>query len=308
MNMTDKLKFPYIWMDGKYVKWNQAKVHILTHALHYGTAIFEGMRCYQTQKGPAIFRLNEHLQRMYDGLRIYDLPITYSYDKYRKAVINTLKKNKAKECYIRPIAYLGYKKIGLDKTGIPLSMAIIPVHFPKYYGKKSETGLKMIVSSWRRIRSTILSPHVKASANYLNSVLAKAEAREDGHDEAVMLNAEGHVAEASADNIFIYETDTLYTPPLYDGALGGITRDSVIQLAKYLEIPIKEKTILRDELYTAEEVFVTGTAAEIVHTRSIDGRQIGNGKKGRITEKLQKLFQEVVRGRVKKFDKWLTYY
>ena len=301
------MKFPYVWMDGKFVKWKDANVHILTHALHYGTAIFEGIRCYNTKKGPAVFRLDDHLQRMFDGLKIYDFPMPYSCNAFRQAVIDTLKKNKAGECYIRPLAYLGYKKIGLDKTGIPLQMAIIVIHFPKYYGQKGETGIKTFVSSWRRIESTILSPHAKASANYLNSVLARAEAKETGHDEAIMLNAEGHVAEGSADNVFLFSNGTLYTPPLYDGPLGGITRNSVISLAHNLGIPMQEKPILRDELYTADEIFVTGTAAEIVHVKSVDGRQVGDGKKGKITEKLQTFYHNIVRGNAEEFANWLTY-
>ncbi len=295
-----------IWINGRYVDWKGAKIHLLTHALHYGTAIFEGMRCYDTAHGPAVFRMREHYERLLHGIKSYEFEIGYSVNQMRKITKDLIKKNRVRSCYIRPICYVGYKTIGIDVRGAPYDFAIIPVPFGKYFGEKFETGITCKISSWNRISADILSPHVKASANYLNSVLAKREATDSGYDEAIMLTEEGHVSEGSGENIFIVEDGELSTPPLYDGVLKGITRQSVIELAQEMDIPVKERPLLRDELYTADEVFLTGTAAEITPVIGIDKRKISGGP-GPLTKELRTAFFNVVAGRDERFLKWLDF-
>ncbi len=294
-----------IWMNGKFVNWKDAKVHVLTHALHYGTAIFEGMRCYETTNGPAIFRMKDHYKRLAQGIQSYQFKLDYDIDELRTITKKLIRKNKLKSCYIRPIVYVGYKSIGIDIRGAPFEIAIIPVKLGKYFGKKSETGISCQVSSWKRISSTILSPHVKASANYLNSVLAKREAVDAGYDEAILLSEEGHVSEGSGENVFIVQKGELITPPLYDGVLAGVTRETIMELGKEMGLVVKERSILRDELYTAEEVFLCGTAAEITPVRNIDRRELG--KPGPITRELVENFFNIVKGKDDRFVKWLDF-
>lgn len=297
-----------IWMDGKLVPWKNAQVHVLTHALHYGTAIFEGIRCYNTKKGPAVFRLADHLARLYRGAKSYHFDIPYSQEQFRKAVLQSINANKVDHCYIRPIIYLGYKSIGLSMRGVPVNVAIIPVKFDHYFNpKNSKRGLHCHISSWHRISVNMLSPHVKASANYMNSVLAKAEAEREGFDEAIMLTDEGHVSEGTGENIFIARKGKLITPPFYDSVLGGVTRESLIEVARDLGYVVEEKSILRDELYTADEVFMTGTASEVNFVSKIDDITIGNGKKGKITAVLQEKFHDIVSGNDPKYKKWLEF-
>ncbi|MDO8554254.1 MAG: branched-chain amino acid transaminase [Candidatus Micrarchaeota archaeon] len=297
-----------IWMDGKLVPWKKAQVHVLTHALHYGTAIFEGLRCYSTKKGPAVFRLKDHIARLYRGAKSYHFEIPYSQEQFRKAVFQVIKVNKVDHCYIRPIIYLGYKTMGLSMKDVPVKVAIAPVRFDHYFDpKKAERGLHCCISSWHRISVNQLSPHVKASANYMNSVLAKAEAEREGFDEAIMLTDEGHVSEGTGENIFLARKGKLITPPFYDSVLGGVTRESVIEMAKDLGYVVEEKSVLRDELYTADEVFMTGTASEINFISRVDDVTIGKGKKGPITAALQKKFRGIVTGKEPRYEKWLEY-
>jgi branched-chain amino acid aminotransferase len=295
-----------IWHNGKFVNWMDAKVHVLTHGLQYATAIFEGMRCYDTRHGPAIFRMKDHYQRLIDGAKSYQFNLEYDFDELCSVTKALVRKNKVKSCYIRPILYAGFGTIGINITKTPFEMAIIPIEFGKYFGKKAETGISCEVSSWKRISATILSPHVKASANYLNSVLAKREALNAGYDEAIMLSEEGHVSEGTGENVFIVEKGELVTPPLYDGVLAGVTRETIIQLAKEMSIPVRERSILRDELYTAEEVFLCGTAAEITPVTSIDKRIISKGP-GPVTKELRETFFNVVNGNDERFIKWLDF-
>lgn len=295
-------------MNGKFVPFKQAKVHILTHALHYGTAIFEGIRCYPTIRGPVIFRLRDHLARLYRGMKIYDIHIPYTMEQLERATIQLIKMDKVDRAYIRPIVYLGYKLIGLTTRGAPVEVAIIAVHFDHYFSEEvRKKGLRCKISTWTRQFQQALSPHVKASANYLNSILAKVEAEREGYDEAIMLTHEGHVSEGSGENIFIVRKGKLITPPFSDDILGGITRESVIQMAREMGIEAEEKIILRDELYTADEVFLTGTAAEILHVREIDGIRIADGKAGPITRRLQETFQRIVRAEESAYLPWLTW-
>jgi branched-chain amino acid aminotransferase len=295
-----------IWINGRYVDWKDAKVHILTHALHYGTAIFEGMRCYDTDKGSAVFRMKDHYRRLLEGAKSYQFEIKYSLEQLCGITKELIRRNRVKECYVRPICYAGYGTIGISPVGVPYGLAIIPLNMGKYYGPKAEHGISCEVSSWQRINSNVLSPHVKASANYLNSVLAKREAVNGGYDEAIMLSEEGHVSEATGENLFIVKKGELITPPLYDEILAGVTRQSLLELAKEMDIPVAERSILRDELYTAQEVFLCGTAAELTPVTAIDRRKISNGP-GPVTKELREAFFDVVRGRDERFIKWLDF-
>ncbi|MFN7990685.1 MAG: branched-chain amino acid transaminase [Candidatus Micrarchaeia archaeon] len=295
-----------IWMNGRFVDWKKAKVHVLTHGLHYATAIFEGMRCYSTKDGPAIFRMKDHYRRLIDGTKSYQFGLDYSLSELCRLTKELIRRNRVRSCYIRPICYAGYGTIGINIKGAPFELAIIPVGLGKYFGKKAGTGISCEISSWKRISSTILSPHVKASANYLNSVLAKREAINGGYDEAIMLSEEGHVSEGTGENIFIIKNGELITPPLFDGVLAGVTRESVIQLAREMGVIVKERTILRDELYTADEVFLCGTAAEITPVISIDKRQVGPGP-GKLTKEIMDTFFNVVNGKDERFIRWLDF-
>jgi len=295
-----------IWMDGKFVDWDEAKVHVLTHALHYGTAVFEGMRCYETDEGPAIFRLWDHLERLYNSAKIHMMKITYGKEELAKAIKETIKINRVRECYIRPIAYYGYGEMGLNPRGNPINVAIAVWPWGAYLGEEGlKRGVRCKISSWIRIDTRTLPPLAKATANYLNSVLAKLEAIECGYDEAILLNSNGFIAEGSGENIFIVKGGILLTPPTSSGALYGYTRDSIIELARDLSIPVVERDILREELFMADEAFLTGTAAEVTPIREVDGREIGSGSIGPITERLQGKFFQVVRGRDPRYKKWL---
>jgi branched-chain amino acid aminotransferase len=297
-----------IWLDGDLVKWDEAKIHVLTHGLHYGTGIFEGIRCYKTVNGLAVFRLPDHIQRLVDSGKIYFMDLGFSKDQLQEAVINTIKANKIEECYIRPIAYYGYGKMGVNPMPNRVSVAIAVWEWDEYLkGDKSEIGVRVMVSAWTRIDNRSMPMHAKATANYANSALARVEALKAGFDEAIMLNSDGMVVEASAENIFLVNDSSLITPPVSSGALNGITRDSILALAKEHEIHCEIRDISRDELYIADELFLTGTAAEVKVVGEIDNRIIGNRKIGPITKRLKTNFEQVVHGRDKKFSKiWLT--
>jgi branched-chain amino acid aminotransferase len=300
------MKAKKVFMNGKFVDWEKANVHILTHALHYGTAIFEGMRCYETKQGPAVFRMGDHLQRLQNGTKSYQFKLNYSIKQMSDTIKKLIKLNKLKSCYVRPICYVGYKSIGIDTSNAPYEFSIAAIPFGKYFGEKAEKGISCSISSWRRIKSTILSPHVKASANYLNSVLAKKEALSEGYDEAIMLSEPGHVSEGTGENIFVVKDGNLLTPPLHDAVLEGITRDSIMKIAKDLGISVKEKTMLRDELYTADEVFLCGTAAEVTPVNQVDHRKITKGP-GPITKKLKNAYFNIVNGRDERYIGWLDF-
>lgn len=298
-----------IWIDGSLVNWDEAKIHILTHSLHYGTGVFEGIRCYKTINGQAVFRLPEHIRRLMDSGKIYLMNIQYSKDQLQEAVIDTIKANEIEECYIRLIAYYGYGKMGVNPLPNKVSVAIALWKWDEYLrGDKQNYGARIMVSSWARIDSRSMPVHAKATANYANSALARVEALKSGFDEAIMLNANGMVVEASAENIFIVKDNILITPPVTSGALNGITRDSILTLAREKRIPYEIRDIARDELYLADEVFLTGTAAEVKSVVEIDNRTIGDGKTGAITQRLKILFESVVHGEHKKFSKkWLMF-
>jgi branched-chain amino acid aminotransferase len=299
-----------IWLNGSLVDWDNAKIHVLTHGLHYATGVFEGVRCYKAINGSAIFRLSDHMQRLMDSAQIYFMDLGYTKQQLEKAAIETVKANGMEECYIRPIAYYGYGKMGVNPLPNKVSVAIAVWKWDEYLKRSNGTnkGARMMVSSWIRIDNRALPMRAKATANYANSVLARVEAIKAGFDEAIMLNSAGTVVEASAENIFIVKDNIVATPPTTSGALEGVTRNSILAIAKENGIKCEVRDISRDELYTANEVFVTGTAAGIKPVAEIDNRTIGDGKTGKRTEQLKLLFDAVVHGRDKKFSKiWLTF-
>jgi len=297
----------FIWMNGKMVKWNDAKIHILTHTLHYGTGVFEGIRCYKTSQGPAIFRLKDHCKRLMKSAKIMQIKTKYSQADYEKAINEIVKVNKLEECYIRPLIYYGYGKMGVDTVGAQVDSSIAAFPFPSYLGKEGlEKGIGAKISSFRRHNINSTMTKSKTCGNYVNSTLAKMEALNAGYQEAIMLDTEGYVCECSAENIFIVRDGELVTPPLLN-VLNGITRRSIIEIAKDEKIKVKEEFFSRDQLYTADEVFMTGTAAEVTPIIEIDHRTIGTGTPGEITKKLQKKFFDIVKGKEAKYNKWLTF-
>ena len=297
-----------IWIDGFLYESQDAKVHILTHSLHYGTAVFEGIRCYKTQKGLALFRLEDHLKRLFNSAKIYFMNIEYSMKELEDAIIKTIKKNGLDECYIRPLVYFGHGKMGVYPLNNKVSVSIAVWKWDEYLKKENdEQGIRLMVSGWMRIDGRTMPVHAKATANYANSALARIEAIKSGFDEAILLNTAGKVVEASAENIFIVKNKTLITPPISSGSLEGITRDTVLALAKEDSILTEIRDISKDELYLADEIFLTGTAAEIKSVGEIDNRMIGNGKTGTITKRMKKLFEKVTRGNHKYSEKWLIY-
>lgn len=295
-----------IWFNGKLIAWDEAKVHVLTHALHYGTAVFEGIKCYDTAKGPAIFRLKDHMQRMLNSAKIYQMPIPYSLEELCAAAKETVKANGYSACYVRPIAFYGYGEMGVNPRRNKVDVSCAVWKWGAYLGDEGiEKGIRVMISSWQRIDSRSLPTHAKVSANYANSVLAKLEALDLGFDEAIMLNSHGMVCEGSGENLFVVKGDTLITPPASAGALPGITRDSVITIARDMGIPIIERDLLREELFLADEIFLTGTAAEITPIREVDGRVIGNNGRGELTAKIQAKFFDIVSGKDRKYQHWL---
>jgi len=296
-----------IWMNGKLVPFKDAKIHVLTHALHYSTAVFEGIRCYNTPNGRAIFRLPEHVDRFFNSAKLYGMKIRYTKKQIIDAIIKTVKACGLKECYIRPIAYYGYGTMGLTPTlnKVDVSIACLEMIGEPKAGKFS--GAKCKISKWIRIDSKSQPMQSKSAANYSNAALARVEALKSGYDEAIMLNSSGKVAEGSAENIFIIKNGIIKTPPLNADILNGITRDSVIRLIKSNGIKLIEKNITVKELLKADEVFMTGTAAEVKSVAKINKTTIGNGKIGNITKILQKSFMDVVMGKDQKFASWLRY-
>jgi len=297
-----------IWLNGALVNWDDAKIHVLTHGLHYGTGVFEGIRCYKAVSGSAIFRLSDHVQRLINSGKIYFMDLGYSKQQLEKAIIDTVRANKMDECYIRPIAYYGYGKMGVNPMPNKVSVAIATWKWDEYLKSDGpEKGARVMVSSWTRIDTKSLPMHAKGTANYANSALARVEALKAGFDEAIMLNSAGMVVEASAENIFLVNDGTLFTPPITSGALEGITRDSIIAIAKENGMNCEVRDISRDELYIADEVFLTGTAAEVKPVGEIDNRLVGDGRIGKTTKQLKTMFETIVHGKDKKFSKaWLT--
>ena len=296
-----------IWRDGQLVAWEDATIHVMSHVVHYGSSIFEGMRCYSTPNGPAIFRLREHIRRLLDSCKIYRMPMTHTLEDLVQASVDTVAANELDACYLRPVVIRSGEQMGVFQTGIPVETFIIAWHWGTYLGHDAlENGVDVRVSSWRRAAPSTFPTLAKAGGNYLNSQLAKAEARQDGYSEGIMLDTFGYVSEGSGENLFIVRDGTLYTSPLASAILNGITRDSVAQIARDLGYTVREQQIPREMLYVADELFFTGTAAEITPIRSVDRIPVGEGKPGPITLAIQKQYMGIATGRVPDAHGWLT--
>jgi branched-chain amino acid aminotransferase len=296
-----------IWMDGKLVDWDAAQVHVLTHGLHYGYAVFEGIRSQETARGPAIFRLEEHIDRLVNSAKTYRMKLPFSKEEIMKACVDLVRANGVPEVYLRPIAFSGYGEMGLDPTKSPVQVAVAEWVWGAYLGAEGTTrGVRATVSSWVRMDSRSLPPQAKCSSNYANSALAKMEAVVGGYDEAILLNSAGMVAEGPGENIFRVKAGIVSTPPASSGILRGITRDTVIKFLADEGLPFQRTDFTREELFTADELFYTGTAAGITPIREVDGRPIGTGKFP-ITTRLQKRYEDAIHGRNPQYDAWLTY-
>jgi branched-chain amino acid aminotransferase len=295
-----------IWMNGELVDWDKATVHVLSHALHYGTGVFEGIRCYETPRGPAVFRLREHMERMKQSGKIFMMEIPYSPDELVEATRDLIRLNGLKSCYIRPIAFRGYGDVGVNPENNPVDVTIAVWSWGAYLGETAlKDGIRMTISSWRRHDPNIIPPAAKVTGAYINSVAAKQEALHKGFDEAIMLNTQGYVSEATGENIFVVKNGEILTPPLASGALGGITRDTILRVAADLDMPIRESLIMRSDLYTAEELFCCGTAAEVTPIREVDGRMIG--EPGPISKAIQDKYFQIVKGEDEKYYDWLDF-
>ena len=297
-----------IWMNGKLVPFKNAKVHVLTHALHYSTSIFEGIRCYDTPEGSAIFRLPEHIDRFFNSAKMYSMKMPYSKKKISDGIVSTVNASKLKQCYIRPLAYYGYGTMGLTPTNNKVDVSISCWEWKMGESKAGKfSGAKCKISKWIRIDSKSQPMKAKSAANYSNAALARMEALDAGYDEAIMLNNKGHVAEGSAENIFVVKNGRITTPPLDADILDGITRDSAIKLLKSNKIKVIEKNLRINDLLKADEIFMTGTAAEVKSVTRVNKTKIGDGKIGEVTKELQELFMDTVMGKNKKFRSWLKF-
>ncbi|MGQ0803391.1 MAG: branched-chain amino acid transaminase [Actinomycetota bacterium] len=295
-----------IWMDGKLVDWDDANIHVLTHTLHYGSGVFEGIRAYPTSDGPAVFRLTDHMRRLHQSAHLFLMDLPYSVEELVEATRETIKVNQVDSCYIRPIVYLGYGEMGLNPLPCPVNVSIAVWPWGTYLGDEGiKHGVRMKISSWRRMDPNVNPVAAKGTGIYINSSLAKVEAIKAGYDEAILLNTQGSVAECTGENLFVVKDGALLTPPLASGALEGITRDSVMTIARDHGYEVHETDLLRSDLYAADEAFLTGTAAEIVPMRSVDDREIG--EPGEITRKIQETYFAVVHGEVEQYKHWLDY-
>jgi len=298
----------YIWMNGKLVKWEDAKIHVLSHVIHYGSSVFEGMRAYKTERGPACFRLHEHTDRLFDSAKIYRMEIPYTKDEINNAILNLIGANNLEACYIRPIAYRGYKSLGVDPTGVPIDVAIGVWPWGKYLGEEAlVNGVSVCFSSWNRLAPNTMPAMAKAGANYMNGQLIKLEAKSHGYAEGIALDVFGHVSEGSGENIFMVRNGALITPTFAASILPGITRRTVIRLATDMGIKVIEQNVPREAVYLADEVFFSGSAAEITPITRVDNITIGDGKRGPITEKMQNAYFGIVEGRTEDKYNWLTY-
>jgi branched-chain amino acid aminotransferase len=295
-----------IWMNGDFVAWEDAKVHVLTHGLHYGTGVFDSMRCYETELGPAVFRNAEHIDRLLRSAELYYMPVPYSAEELRAATRELVARNGLRSCYIRPIVNRGYGQMGLNPLEAPVDVTIACWEWGAYLGEEGmRDGIRAKVSSWRRISPDSLIPHAKASGQYLNSVLAKVESLKAGYDEAILLDDHGHVCEGTGENVYIVRDGEIATPGQHNSILDGITRRSVMQIAQDLGYTVVERNIARAEMYLAEEMFLSGTAAELVPVREVDDHVIGTGQPGEITRVLQAAFDDAIHGRSERYREWL---
>jgi branched-chain amino acid aminotransferase len=294
-----------IWMNGELVAWQDAKVHVLTHCLHYGTGVFEGMRAYETERGTAIFRHQDHLDRLFKSAELYYMPIPYTREELRAATHELIARNNLPSCYIRPIAFRGAGVMGIDPLEAPVEVAIAAWPWGAYLGEDAKVhGVRAKVTSWRRISSDSLIPHAKASGQYLNSVLAKIESKKAGYEEGILLDDHGFVCEGTGENIYVVHDGVIVTPPQTAAILDGINRKSVIQIARDEGLELVERDLARAELYLADEVFMTGTAAELTPIREVDDHAIGAGEPGPVTRQLQKVFEDALYGRDPRYAAW----
>ena len=304
MSMADR--DGQIWYDGKMVDWRDARIHVLTHSLHYGMGVFEGVRAYRTPSGTAVFRLPEHTRRLFNSAKIFQMKLPHSFDEIVQAQKDVVRANALESCYLRPIAWIGSEKLGVSPRGNTIHVAVAAWPWGAYLGEEGLTrGIRVKTSSYSRHHVNVSLVRAKASGYYINSILANQEVTAHGYDEALLLDTEGYVSEGAGENVFIVRNDVLYTPDLAS-CLEGITRDSVITIARDLGIEVREKRITRDEMYCADEAFFSGTAAEITPIRELDDRQIGEGQRGPVTGRLQAVFFDAVGGRDERYAKWLT--
>ena len=295
-----------IWKDGQMVDWRDATLHMLTHSLHYGMAVFEGVRAYNTTHGTAIFRLKEHTQRLFNSAKIFQMKVPFDMETIMNAQLEVVRANKLESCYLRPLVWIGSEKMGVSARGNTIHVAIAAWPWGAYLGEEGlAKGIRVKTSSFTRHHVNISMVRAKASGYYINSILANQEVTADGYDEALLLDTEGYVSEGAGENIFIVKSGKIYTPDLAS-CLDGITRDSVVTIARDLGIEVIEKRITRDEVYCADEAFFTGTAAEVTPIRELDGRTIGEGSRGPVTEKIQSLFFDIVGGKAPQYNHWLT--
>ena len=297
-----------IWMDGEFVDWDEARVHILTHSLHYGCGVFEGIRAYPTETGPAVFRLTDHIVRLFNSAKIFMIDVPFSIEEIIEATKATVRVNGLSECYIRPLVYLGYGEMGLNPLPAPVNVSIAVWPWGAYLGDEGiANGVRMKISSWQRHDPNAMPPAAKGTGMYINSSMAKVEALKAGYDEAILLSPQGYVSECTGENIFVVRHGKIITPPLSAGALEGITQSSVMAIADDLGFEVEVGNILRSDLYVAEEAFLSGTAAEVVPIASVDDRPVGDGKPGPMTRRIQEIFQAAVRGKVDRYKDWVEH-
>jgi branched-chain amino acid aminotransferase len=295
-----------IWMNGEFVDWADAKIHVGTHGLHYGTGVFEGIRCYETPRGPAVFRLRDHLARLDASARLLNMDLGYSVDDLRAVSLDLIGRNGLPECYLRPIAFYGYGELGVSAEGNPVDVVIMSWPWATYLGEEGvKNGIRAKVSSWKRVGPNTIPHAAKATGIYLNSMLAVSEANRAGYDEAILLTDDGFIADGSGENVFIVKNGTIVTPPLSTSILPGITRETVIEIAQELGHTVEERNLIRTDLYLADEIFMTGTAAEVTPIRSVDDQEVG--PPGEVTRMLQKAYMETVRGGSERWSHWLDY-
>lgn len=296
-----------IWMDGEMVEWRDAKIHVLTHTLHYGCGAFEGVRAYKTEQGPAIFRLREHTDRLFNSAKILRMPMPFSKEEVMQAQLDVVKANGLDSCYLRPLVWLGSEKLGVSPKGAKVHLMVAAWSWGAYLGEDGmKRGIRVKTSSYTRHHVNVTMTQAKAVSNYTNSILANMEVTEDGYDEALLLDSAGFVSEGAGENIFVIKDGVLYTPDLSAGALNGITRNTIFAICQDMGLELKEKRITRDEIYICDEAFFTGTAAEVTPIRELDRVQIGAGSRGPITEKIQAAYFDIVYGRNAKYSEWLT--
>jgi branched-chain amino acid aminotransferase len=296
-----------IWMDGKLVDWEDARIHVLTHGLHYGSGVFEGIRSYHTERGPAVFRLQDHIRRLFRSAHLYHMQVPFTIDEIVQAVRDTVRENDMDACYIRPLIYRGEGEMGLNPLPAPVNVTVAVWPWGVYLGEDSiERGVRAKISSWKRSDHNILPPGAKATGQYINSALAKVEALKGGYDEAIFLNMAGYLTDGSGENLFLVTDGVVHTPPVWAGCLEGITRDSVIQIARDRGYQVLERNLSRLDLYNADEAFFTGTATEVAPIREVDDRPLGSNGRGPVTKEIQDVFFGAVHGEIERYRSWLT--